>query len=340
MPGDLPRVSFVIPTLNAGGILANCLQSIRSQDYPQDKVEILLGDAGSKDNTREIAKQFTAQVFDDNGRNIEDGKRAALVHATGDYVVFIDADNEIAHPDFIRRAVEALAQNTEAFGVESYYLYSPRMNSFCAYLTCLLHISDPVAWMMSIKPVFLRADGEIEHWTFPKGSMAYPIGSNGFLFRKPELDLAHAGQDYSDTHTSVNLIQATGKREWLRIPGRGVYHYYVAANGYWPSLKDFLKKRQRATCHFFDMQKQHGFSWTERKPRIPGWLAVLLCLTVVVPVLQTIIALFRSGDKRWLWHPWTSFFSAWGVITGAWIYFRRGKDKKLIHSLQPPQKLG
>jgi glycosyltransferase involved in cell wall biosynthesis len=89
-------------------------------------------------------------LFDDHGRNIEDGKRAALVHATGDYVVFVDADNEIAHPDFIRRAVDALSKNPDAYGVESYYLYSPRMNSFCAYLTCLLHISDPVAWMMSV----------------------------------------------------------------------------------------------------------------------------------------------------------------------------------------------
>jgi glycosyltransferase involved in cell wall biosynthesis len=336
---ELAKVSFVIPTLNAGGILGNCLQSIRRQDYPQDKIEILIGDAGSRDNTREIARQFGALVFNDLGRNIEDGKRAALVHATGDYVVFVDADNEIAHVDFTRRAVDALVKNPAAYGVESYYLYTPRMSSFCAYLTCLLHISDPVAWMMSIRPILLKADGEVEHWTFPKGSLAYPIGSNGSVFRKFELDLAHAGEDYSDTHTSVNLIQATRKREWLRIRSRGVYHYYVSARGFWASIRDFLKKRQRATCHFFDMQKQHGFSWTEQKPRLPGWLAVLLCLTLVVPVLQTIGGLLRSGDRRWLWHPWACFFSACGVISGAWIYFRRGKDQKLIHSLQPEQKL-
>jgi glycosyltransferase involved in cell wall biosynthesis len=336
---ELPKVSFVIPTLNAGGILGNCLQSIREQDYSQDKIEILIGDAGSRDNTRDIARQFGALVFDDHGRNIEDGKRAALVHATGDYVVFVDADNEIAHADFVRRAVDALSENPSAYGVESYYLYTPRMNSFCAYLTCLLHISDPVAWMMSIRPVFLRADGEVEHWTFPKGSLAYPIGSNGSVFRKADLDLVHAAENYSDTHTSVNLIQVTGKREWLRIRDRGVYHYYVSARGFWASLRDFLKKRQRATCHFFDMQKQHGFSWTERKPRIPGWLAVILCLTVLVPVMQTMAALLRTGDRRWLWHPWACFFSAVGVISGALIYIRRRNDEKLIHSLQPKQKL-
>src|SRR6185503_5150355 len=184
---ELPKVSFVIPTLNAGGILGNCLQSIRRQDYPQDKIEILLGDAGSKDNTRDVARQFGAQVFDDHGRNIEDGKRAALVHATGDYVVFIDADNEITHPDYVRLQVEGLEKYRQCFGVESYYLPNERMTSFCRYITSVLHISDPIAWMMSIKPVLVATEGEFERWTFPGESLAYPIGSNGFMFRMSEL---------------------------------------------------------------------------------------------------------------------------------------------------------
>ena len=322
-----------MPALNAAGIIENCLKSIRAQDYPKDRIEILVGDAGSKDGTPELVARYGGQVFPDNGRNIEDGKKAALVHATGDYIVFIDADNEITHPDYIRLAVDALSRHPEAFGVESYYLPSPKMTSFCAYLTHLLHISDPVAWMMSIKPVFLGREGDVEHWTFPKGSTAYPVGSNGFVFRREELDLVQAREQYSDTHTSVRLIQATGKRQWLRIQGRGVHHYYVA-NG-----REFLKKRQRATCHFLDMKKEYGFSWTERKPRIPGWLACALCATFVVPTLQMVGGLVRSGDRRWLWHPWASVLSAWGVFSGWRIYRKRGGDKKLIHDLQPRQTL-
>src|ERR1700722_17191388 len=67
-----PRVTFIIPVLNAAGLLENCLQSIPRQDYPQEKFEIIVGDAGSTDGTRELAKNFGALVVDDHGRNIED----------------------------------------------------------------------------------------------------------------------------------------------------------------------------------------------------------------------------------------------------------------------------
>jgi glycosyltransferase involved in cell wall biosynthesis len=330
---ELPKVSFIMPALNAAGIIENCLKSIREQDYPKDRMEILVGDAGSKDGTSDLVRKYDGQVFPDNGRNIEDGKKTALIHATGDYIVFIDADNEITHPDYIRLAVDALGKHPESFGVESYYLPSPKMTSFCAYLTHLLHISDPVAWMMSIKPVFLGREGDVERWTFPEESMAYPVGSNGFVFRRAELDLVNAREQYSDTHTSVRLIQATGKRQWLRIRGRGVHHYYVA------SLGEFLKKRQRATCHFLDMKREYGFSWVERKPRLPAWAACAWCVSGLLPTLQAIRGLIRSGDVRWLWHPFASFFSVLGVLSGWWIYKRRGGDKKLIHSLQPKQTL-
>src|SRR5438874_7551620 len=138
-----PLVSFIIPTLNAEGLLARCLSSIARQTYPRSRYEILVADAHSKDRTREIAQKYGAIVLDDEGKNMEEGKRLALRHAKGDYIVFIDADNEISHPDYIELAVKALAGQPQALGVEAYYPPSPKMSSFCAYVTHLLHISDP-----------------------------------------------------------------------------------------------------------------------------------------------------------------------------------------------------
>ena len=154
---NLPRVSFIMPTLNVEALLDNCLASIARQTYPRDRYEIILADAHSTDRTRDIAKKYGAIVLDDDGKNMEEGKRLALQHATGEFIVFVDADNEITHADYIELAVKALAANPQALGVESYYLPSPKMSSFCAYLTHLLHISDPIAWLMSANPQTRRA---------------------------------------------------------------------------------------------------------------------------------------------------------------------------------------
>ena len=137
-PGDHPKISFIIPTLNAAAILENCLASIVQQSYPRERYEIVIADAYSKDATRQIANRYGAIILDDNGRNMEEGKRLALSHATGEYIVFMDADNELTHPDFLELAVEGLAKNPQALGVESYYLPSAKMSSFCAYVTHLI----------------------------------------------------------------------------------------------------------------------------------------------------------------------------------------------------------
>ena len=67
-----------MPTLNAAAILENCLASIAQQSYPRDRYEILIADAHSRDATRAIAKRYGATILDDDGRNMEEGKRLAL----------------------------------------------------------------------------------------------------------------------------------------------------------------------------------------------------------------------------------------------------------------------
>src|SRR2546421_3675564 len=171
---NYPKISFVIPTLNAAALLENCLASIARQTYPRHRCEILLADAQSKDATRQIASRYGATILDDHGRNMEEGKRLALSRATGEYIVFMDADNELSHPDYVALAVKGLGENAQALGVESYYLPSAKMSSFCDYVTHLLHISDPICWLMSVNPILVARDGDVERWTLPGQSLAYP----------------------------------------------------------------------------------------------------------------------------------------------------------------------
>jgi len=332
-----PRVSFIMPTLNAGPLLDNALASIARQTCPREKMEIILADAHSKDNPRDIAKKYGALVLDDDGKNMEEGKRLALRHATGDYIVFVDADNEITHPDYIELAVKALAANPQALGVESYYLPSPKMTSFCAYLTALLHISDPICWLMSANPKLVARDGDVERWTLPDGSFSYPLGANGFVYRRADLQSVQADEKFQDTHVALFLMK-NGQREWLRIRGRGVHHYYVQ------TLWGFVKKRRRATVHFLRVQEEMPVNWMKEKPPVPLWLAAVYCVTFFGPLWHTLRGIFRDGDIRRLWHllacPASVLGNAWGVLT----YKQRGKDKgtggqSLIAELQVKQGL-
>lgn len=329
---NLPRVSVIMPTLNAGPILANCLASVARQTYPRDKIEIILADAHSTDNTREIARKYGAMVLDDDGKNMEEGKRLALRHATGGFIIFVDADNEITHPDYFELAVKALAANPQALGVEGYYLASPKMSSFCAYLTALLHISDPICWLMSSNPRLVAREGETERWALPPGSFSYPLGANGFVYRRSDLQAVQASEKFQDTHVALFLMK-NGKREWLRICGRGVHHYYVQ------TLWKFVQKRRRATVHFLRVQEEMPVNWMKEKPPVPLWLAAAYCVTLLGPAYHTMRGILRDGDWRWFWHllasPASVLGNAWGVLT----YKRRGKDKKLIAELHVEQKL-
>ncbi len=327
-----PKVSIIIPTLNAAALLDYCLASIAAQTYPRDRLEIVIADAFSRDATREIAARYGAIVVDDHGKNMEEGKRLALQHATGDHIVFVDADNELTHPDYLELAVQALQANPQALGVESYYLPSPKMSSFCRYVTARLHISDPLSWLMTANPVLVARDAEVERWTLPGNSCSYPLGANGFVFRRADLESVQATDQFQDTHVALHLMKA-GKREWLRIRGRGVHHYYIQ------TWRAFVQKRRRAVVHFLRVQEERPVNWMREKPPMPVWLAAVYCLSGFGPLYHTVRGLARDRDPAWLWHlaacPGSVIGTAWGV----WTHRTRRGDRRLIADLQVNQDL-
>lgn len=327
-----PTVSIILPTLNAGALIENCLASIAAQTWPKDRLEIVIADAFSTDNTRDIAKRFGAMVIDDRGKNMEEGKRLALQHATGEYIIFVDADNEFTHPDCIELAVRALEKNPQALGVESYYLPSTKMSSFCRYVTARLHISDPLCWMLTTNPILVARDGKVERWTLPAGSLSYPLGANGFVFRRADLESVKAGEHFQDTHVALHLMRA-GKREWLRLRGRGVHHYYIQ------SLWAFVQKRRRATVHFLRVQEEMPVNWMKEKPPVPTWLAGLYCVSFFAPLYHALRGWMRDGDAAWLWHLPASYGSVLGAAWGVWTYRTNRGNRRIVADLQVKQTL-
>ncbi|MBU2214297.1 glycosyltransferase [Patescibacteria group bacterium] len=81
-------LSIVIQTLNEENYLPLLLASIKRQHF--HNYEIIVSDAGSKDNTREIAGQHNCQIVKGGFPPI--GKNEGAKIAQGDMILFIDAD--------------------------------------------------------------------------------------------------------------------------------------------------------------------------------------------------------------------------------------------------------
>lgn len=109
--------SAVIITLNAARQLAACLQSVAFAD------EVLVVDCGSTDETLALARQSGARVLHQDWLGYGAQKQFAISHAKNDWVLCLDADEQISSP--LRGAIEAALIAPLAHGFEM-----PRCNRF------------------------------------------------------------------------------------------------------------------------------------------------------------------------------------------------------------------
>ena len=101
-------ISFIIPTLNEEKTIENTIKSINN--FSGEK-EIIISDGSSRDKTVEIARRYTDKVLVHNNaegrQNIPQGRNAGAKIATGEYIVFVDADVTILNiNNFIARGEE------------------------------------------------------------------------------------------------------------------------------------------------------------------------------------------------------------------------------------------
>ena len=86
---------MVIITLNEEANLGRTLESVQAL-VGEGKGEIIVVDSGSSDHTVEIAKSFGAKVFVEEWKGFAAQKNSAIDKATEEYVLSLDADEEVS----------------------------------------------------------------------------------------------------------------------------------------------------------------------------------------------------------------------------------------------------
>lgn len=85
----MPKLSVIIPTFNEASYIEDALRSVRFAD------EIIVIDSNSTDSTVEIAMRYTTKILKRKFDNFSNQKNHALQYATGDWILFIDADERV-----------------------------------------------------------------------------------------------------------------------------------------------------------------------------------------------------------------------------------------------------
>jgi len=125
-------VSIIIPVYQVSGYVERCLLSVARQDYPQ--IECIIVDDATKDDSIEKCERL---IGDDHGpirfkilhheenRGISAARNTGLREATGDYLLFIDGDDEIT-PDCVSKLVTAARETPDAEMIIANFKCVPR----------------------------------------------------------------------------------------------------------------------------------------------------------------------------------------------------------------------
>lgn len=111
------KISVIIPCYNVSKYLDRCMESLVMQTIGIDKLEIILVDDASTDDTWDVIRQWEnrypdsikAVHYDVNGR-IGKARNTGLKYATGEWVSFIDSD-DFAEPELFEKLFKAAIGN-------------------------------------------------------------------------------------------------------------------------------------------------------------------------------------------------------------------------------------
>lgn len=348
----LPKFSMIIPAKDEEAVIARCLESILKQEYPTEKIEILIVEGASEDNTKAICKQYCKrypQMISLISQAASSGKPSALneglKHATGEIVAIFDADSVLERDTLKKAAIHFQDNSTVALQGRTFSI-----NADESYLTKIVAKTEK-GWMEALIQGRHRL-----------GLFVPPTGSCQF-FRKNTL-LKHEGWREDALAEDMDLA--------LRLAEKG--HQIQCANDIrcWQespcSLKSLITQRTRWYTGYLENLILYGRLLKNPSSRLIDaemillgpciiflcgvsyliWLIKLLSSTQdayisLVPcdlfIVLTAFALFSMGTsllftdkpfkiKKLFWIPFIYSYWAMETLIAAWAFIQLILPKK------------
>jgi glycosyltransferase involved in cell wall biosynthesis len=132
---DYPLTSIIIPCRNEERFIAKCLDSIINNDYPKDRLEVLIVDGMSDDGSRELVQRYMQQypiikLLNNPQKIVPTAMNIGINNAKGDIIIRMDAHAEYPK-DYISKIIYWL-KKTEADNIGGIWIILPGTKSLLA----------------------------------------------------------------------------------------------------------------------------------------------------------------------------------------------------------------
>jgi len=302
MNESTPLVSVIIPCYNSARFLITSIGSVLSQTY--SPIEIIVVNDGSTDNTEEVVSSIKCanlRYFRQENGGVSSARNLGIKQARGEYIRFLDADDELPADSIQKQVVHALSLKDNQISVGGYRLNDvrclPSSNIMAMYSCCQFFIPRELLLEVNGFDTNLRVaeDLELTIKLKAKGYVFVPILEVLYFYHfgvNPESLVAVSGEKYG--WGVIRYIFEKYKDNHKRFATDREYNNYFIDNLFLGGNEEdylFLRKKLPFNAHPCQF----------RGSKILGYL--LWFISYVVPfdiTRRCILKLFYPKISSWL----------------------------------------
>ncbi len=259
----LPEVSIIIPVMNRADELRRCLTSLTQLNYPQEKLQIIVVDDGSSDDSPDVAREFGSLLVPSGGtgRGPAAARNVGASMATGEILAFIDSDCSASG--------NWLCELIAAFNDSAMAAVGGQVDGMCAESA----VDRYEAVMSSLSLGSRERSGNLGTDTFYLPSCNLLVRSSAFRQASGFDDSMHVGED-------VDLTWRLRDQGWTicYLPTGNVLHEHRS------SVRSFMSRRFDYGTSEGMLQRLHPLR--RKQMVIPPLLATVLALCIIAPLIS------------------------------------------------------
>jgi glycosyltransferase involved in cell wall biosynthesis len=308
--------SICIPTYNSEKTLRDTLVSIKNQDIDKNRIEVLIFDGGSTDDTIKIAKEYPfVKILKNEKRLPEFAKLQAINVAKGKYYIMMDSDEAFSHNSVLSNRLNAFNNFRSA-----HLLVANKLNyvkGFGIAGNYLNKCGDPFTWFVyknkhgilesfksNIKDFIVDGDTKINLLSF-KPEDKKPIADGGTT----TYDLDFFKNHYKDQLNDIKMVTAMAdnifavSNECLCIENDNVLHRSKS------QLNIYLKKIKFRIINNIFAPSEAGFSSRNIAKTNRKYLFPLYAVSFIFPLIDSIKLSIIYHDATMMLHILYTYYT-------------------------------